>query len=83
MPGASDSPASAALENGLVTQDYLPSASDTASPWISLFREIHDTYQPQAPFDNMTVYGMAAAYAFTAPSRPQAPTRPGSRSSPR
>ena len=57
--------ARAALENGLVTQDYLPSASDTASPWIALFRKIHDTYQPQAPFDNMTVYGMAAADAFT------------------
>ena len=57
--------ASAALENGLVTQDYLPSASDTASPWIALFRKIHDTYEPQAPFDNMTVYGMAAADAFT------------------
>jgi ABC-type branched-subunit amino acid transport system substrate-binding protein len=56
---------SPALENGLITQDYLPSASDTASPWIALFRQIHDTYQPQAPFDNMTVYGMAAAYAFT------------------
>lgn len=53
------------LENGLITQDYLPSASDVANPWIQLFRQIHDTYEPQAPFDNMTVYGMAAAYAFT------------------
>jgi Periplasmic binding protein len=57
--------ASPALENGLITQDYLPSASDTANPWIALFRKIHDTYQPQAPFDNMTVYGMTAAYLFT------------------
>jgi ABC-type branched-subunit amino acid transport system substrate-binding protein len=57
--------ASPALEDGLITQDYLPPASDTANPWIRLFRQIHDTYEPQAPFDNMTVYGMAAAYAFT------------------
>lgn len=35
------------------------------NPWIQLFRRIHDTYEPRAPFDNMTVYGMAAAYAFT------------------
>jgi branched-chain amino acid transport system substrate-binding protein len=57
--------AAPALEGGLITQDYLPSASDTANPWIQLLRQIHDTYQPQAPFDNMTVYGMAAAYNFT------------------
>jgi hypothetical protein len=57
-----DSPA---LENGLITQDYLPSADDTADPWIALFRAIHATYEPQEPFDNMTVYGMAAAYTFT------------------
>jgi ABC-type branched-subunit amino acid transport system substrate-binding protein len=57
--------ASPALENGLITQDYLPSASDAANPWIQLFRHIHDTYESQAPFDNMTIYGMTAAYNFT------------------
>jgi hypothetical protein len=57
--------ASAALENGLVTEDYLPSSSDTANPWIRLFRQIHDAYEPQAPFDNMAIYGMAAGYTFT------------------
>jgi ABC-type branched-subunit amino acid transport system substrate-binding protein len=56
--------ASPAIENGLITQDYLPSASDTANPWIQLFRQIHDTYEPQQPFDNMTIYGMAAADTF-------------------
>jgi ABC-type branched-subunit amino acid transport system substrate-binding protein len=53
------------LENGLVTQDYLPAANDSTNAWIKLFRRIHDTYEPQVPFDNMTVYGMAAAFAFT------------------
>jgi ABC-type branched-subunit amino acid transport system substrate-binding protein len=56
---------SPALENGLVTQDYLPSATDTADPWIRAFRRIHKAYEPDTPFDNMTVYGMAAAYTFT------------------
>jgi branched-chain amino acid transport system substrate-binding protein len=57
--------AGAALENGLMTEDDLPSATDTTNPWITLFRQIHDTYEPQQPFDNMTVFGMAAAYTFT------------------
>jgi branched-chain amino acid transport system substrate-binding protein len=56
--------ASPALENGLVTQDYLPSAGDTSNPWIRLFLKIHNIYEPRAPFDNMTTYGMAAAYTF-------------------
>jgi ABC-type branched-subunit amino acid transport system substrate-binding protein len=54
-----------ALENGLLTEDFLPSASDTTNPWIQLFRQIHDTYEPQTPFDNPTVFGMAAAFTFT------------------
>ena len=57
--------ASPALEDGLITQDYLPAANDVANPWIRLFRKIHDTYDAANPFDNMTVYGMAAAYTFT------------------
>jgi ABC-type branched-subunit amino acid transport system substrate-binding protein len=57
--------ASPDLENGLVTQDYLPASNDTANAWITLFRKIHDAYEPNEPFDNMTVYGMAAAYTFT------------------
>jgi ABC-type branched-subunit amino acid transport system substrate-binding protein len=65
--------ASPALENGLITQDYLPSASDTANPWIALFRHVHDAYEPQAPFDNMTVFGMAAAFTFTRALRAAGP----------
>jgi ABC-type branched-subunit amino acid transport system substrate-binding protein len=53
------------LENGLITQDYLPAATDTADPWIRAFRRIHEAYEPNTPFDNMTVYGMAAAYTIT------------------
>jgi ABC-type branched-subunit amino acid transport system substrate-binding protein len=71
--------ASPALENGLITQDFLPSATDTANRWIALFRWIHDTYEPQMPFDNLTVYGMAAAVTFTQALRAAGP-RPTRRS---
>jgi hypothetical protein len=57
--------AGSALENGLIAQDFLPSAADPTNPWIALFRQIHDRYEPQAPFDNLTVYGMAAAFTFS------------------
>jgi hypothetical protein len=53
-----------AIEDGLITQSHLPSPADTANPWIRLFHQIHDTYEPARPFDGMTVYGMAAGAAF-------------------
>jgi ABC-type branched-subunit amino acid transport system substrate-binding protein len=56
--------ASPAIENGLITQGHLPSAADTSNPWIRLFRHVHDRYDAAQPFDNMTVYGMAAASLF-------------------
>jgi ABC-type branched-subunit amino acid transport system substrate-binding protein len=62
-----------ALEDGLITQDYLPSADDAINPWIALFRQIHATYQPRAPFDNLTVYGMAAADEFVQALRAAGP----------
>jgi hypothetical protein len=65
--------ASPALENGVLTLDYLPSASDTSSRWIALFRRVHDAYEPQAPFDNMTVFGMAAAVSFVQALRAAGP----------
>jgi ABC-type branched-subunit amino acid transport system substrate-binding protein len=65
--------ASPALENGLITLDFLPSASDVDNPWIALFRQIHDTYEPQVPFDNPSVFGMAVAYTFTKALRAAGP----------
>lgn len=52
------------LLNGLVTDYYLPSISDTANPWIRLFKRIHDQYLPRVPFDANVEYGMAVAYTF-------------------
>ncbi|MBK5306187.1 MAG: ABC transporter substrate-binding protein [Frankiaceae bacterium] len=54
----------AALLNGIVTDRYLPAPSDTADPWITLFKKIHDKYIPSLPFDGNVEYGMAAAYTF-------------------
>ncbi len=52
------------LENGVITDGYLPSEDNLANPWISLFKKIHDQYDASEPFDGNTVYGMAAGYAF-------------------
>jgi branched-chain amino acid transport system substrate-binding protein len=56
--------AGASLENGVISASYLPSFSDTANPWISLFKQIHDQYDTKQPWDGNTVYGMAVAYTF-------------------
>jgi len=56
--------AGASLLNGIATSGYLPATSDTSSPWITLFKQIHDQYISTLPFDGNTVYGMAVAYSF-------------------
>jgi ABC-type branched-subunit amino acid transport system substrate-binding protein len=53
-----------ALINGIVTDSYLPPASDTSNSWIQLFRKVHDKYIPDLPFDGNVEYGMSAAYLF-------------------
>jgi ABC-type branched-subunit amino acid transport system substrate-binding protein len=53
-----------ALIEGAVTAGYLPSAADTANPWIALFKKIHAQYDAGAPFDNNVVFGMANAYTL-------------------
>ncbi|WP_306204260.1 ABC transporter substrate-binding protein [Actinoplanes sp. RD1] len=54
----------AALTEGLVSANYLPLATDTANPWIQLFKKAHDQYNAGAEFDNNVVYGMSVAYLF-------------------
>ena len=56
--------ANASLENGVITDGYLPSEDDVANPWISLFKKIHDQYDASEPFDGNAVYGMSAGYLF-------------------
>src|SRR5262249_13073692 len=54
--------ANASLEDGVITDGYLPSEDDLSNPWISLFKQIHDQYDASEPFDGNTVYGMSAGY---------------------
>jgi branched-chain amino acid transport system substrate-binding protein len=56
--------AGGSLENGVISASYLPSFSDTANPWIALFKQIHDQYDAKQPWDGNAVYGMSVAYAF-------------------
>ncbi len=52
------------LIEGAITDGYLPSPTDTANPWIALFRKVHDQYDAAAPFDGNVEYGMASAYTL-------------------
>jgi len=56
--------AGSALLNGMITATYLPTATDTANPWIQLFQKIHDQYDKSNPFDGNTIYGMSVGYNF-------------------
>jgi ABC-type branched-subunit amino acid transport system substrate-binding protein len=56
--------ASTALIEGAITDAYLPPPTDTANPWIKLFKKVHDQYDKSAPFDGNVEYGMAVAYTF-------------------
>jgi ABC-type branched-subunit amino acid transport system substrate-binding protein len=55
--------AGASLLNGYISDDYLPSPSDSANPWIQLFHQIYEKYDNTKKnlFDGNTEYGMAVA----------------------
>jgi ABC-type branched-subunit amino acid transport system substrate-binding protein len=52
------------LTQGIITDGYLPTLGNTGNSWIALFKKVHDTYDPKAPFDGNVLYGESAAYAF-------------------
>ena len=52
-----------ALENGVITDSYLPSEDNLTNPWTALFKKIHDQYDASEPFDGNTIYGMSSGYA--------------------
>ncbi len=56
--------ASPADIDGFLTDDYVPAPSDTADPWIALFRRIWKASPSIShyPFDVNIEYGMASAY---------------------
>jgi len=53
-----------ALTQGIITDDYVPTVGETSNSWIALFKKIHDTYDPKAPFDGNVLYGEEVAYTF-------------------
>jgi ABC-type branched-subunit amino acid transport system substrate-binding protein len=53
-----------ALINGTITDGYLPSFSDSSNPWVTLFKGILAKYDPTAPWDGNTEYGIANAYTL-------------------
>jgi ABC-type branched-subunit amino acid transport system substrate-binding protein len=53
-----------ALINGAITDAYLPSFSDASNPWVVLFKKILAQYDPKAPWDGNTEYGIANAYTL-------------------
>jgi ABC-type branched-subunit amino acid transport system substrate-binding protein len=52
------------LLEGFVSDNYLPSASESDNKWIELFAEINEKYNDGAPFTGSVVYGMAMGYLF-------------------
>jgi hypothetical protein len=57
-------PVGAPLLEGVISDNYLPSASDSANPWIKLFQQINQQYNGNAPWDGNVEYGMAVGYMF-------------------
>jgi branched-chain amino acid transport system substrate-binding protein len=54
--------ANVSLANGMITDSYIPSPDDLTDPWVQLFHTVHDTYDPDEPFDSTTVSGMVLGY---------------------
>ena len=52
------------LTNGIITDGYLPSTSDTSNSWIQLFTKVRNQYDPKAPPDGNVLFGEAVAYTF-------------------
>jgi ABC-type branched-subunit amino acid transport system substrate-binding protein len=52
------------LTQGIITDAYISSPADPSNSWIQLFKQIHDKYISNLPFDGNVLYGMAVAYTF-------------------
>ena len=55
-----------ALINGMITDYYLPPWAEGSNPWIQLFTKVLSQYDPGAPMDGNTEYGLAVGYTFAA-----------------
>jgi ABC-type branched-subunit amino acid transport system substrate-binding protein len=52
------------LINGIITDGYLPSTSQSSNSWIQLFTKVRNAYDAKAPLDGNVLYGEAVAYTF-------------------
>jgi ABC-type branched-subunit amino acid transport system substrate-binding protein len=52
------------LINGIITDGYLPSTSQSSNSWIQLFTKVRNAYDPKAPLDGNVLFGEAVAYTF-------------------
>ena len=52
------------LIEGAITDGYLPSTTDLSNPWVRFMLKIKNQYDPGAPWDFNTEYGIANAYTL-------------------
>jgi branched-chain amino acid transport system substrate-binding protein len=52
------------LTDGIITDAYLPTPTDTSNSWVTLFKMIHDQYDAKQPWDGNAEFGEAVGYAF-------------------
>jgi branched-chain amino acid transport system substrate-binding protein len=56
--------AGASLLNGMITDTYLPVLTDSSNSWVTAFKSILAKYDPGAPWDGNSEYGLSLAYTF-------------------
>ncbi|HET9077804.1 MAG TPA: ABC transporter substrate-binding protein [Acidimicrobiales bacterium] len=56
--------AGASLLDGMISNAYIPPESDTSNPWVQVIKKLLDKYDPGAPLDGNTEYGVALGYTF-------------------
>ncbi len=66
--------AGASLLDGMISNIYLPPESDASNPWVTFFKSILAQYDPGAPWDGNTLYGLALGYTFVNLLKANGPT---------
>jgi len=56
--------AGATLLDGMVSDAYIPPEANTANPWVQAIQNVLTKYDPGAPLDGNTEYGVALGYTF-------------------
>ena len=56
--------AGASLLNGMISDAYAPPEADTSNAWIQAIQKVLTKYDPGAPLDGNTEYGVDLGYTF-------------------